>query len=93
MKISIVMGTTGEYSDRSEWPVRAFLTARRAETYALAAKQRANEIAHEHGGPRLVSQEILGPKPNELDPGMKMDYTGTDYFIIADIELDEEPEP
>ena len=87
MKISIVMGTTGEYSDRSEWPVRAFLTARRAEKYALAAKQRADVIAKEHGG-----MDILQQKPNELDPGMRMDYTGTEYFVVADIELDEEPE-
>ena len=87
MKISIVMGTTGEYSDRSEWPVRAFLTARRAEKYALAAKQRADVIAQEHGG-----MDILQQKPNELDPGMRMDYTGTEYFVVADIELDEEPE-
>ena len=92
MKISIVMGMTGEYSDRSEWPVRAFLTARRAEKYALAAKQRADVIAKEHGGTRLVPQDILQQKPNELDPGMQMDYTGTEYFVVADIELDEEPE-
>lgn len=71
----VVMGTTGEYSDRDEWPVAAYEEKELAELHVTLAEKRANELAaaewRSYDGPK---------KPNEYDPDMEMDYTGTRYF-------------
>lgn len=82
MKIWIVEGVTGEYSDRSEWPVAAFLH----EKVAMEFADRANAWLAEYGwsmtqntrGQRRVGMEIdrysEDPHPalKEPDP----DYPG-----------------
>lgn len=80
MTIWVVMGTTGEYSDRREWPVRAFKRKKEAEELITAATQKAHEIF------------VVGPRyrwktdDNPFDPHMEMDYTGTSYFYY-EVEL------
>lgn len=94
MMIWVVMGTTGEYSDRSEWPVKAFRDERQAERFAMAAKIRASEIEAtrkalgESGEWNNAADQAL-LKTNELDPDMKTVYTGTDYYAMGPIELEE----
>lgn len=88
MKVHVVMGTTGEYSDRDEWLVRAFVSRRRAEKFALACKVRANEIVAKYPDSRWD----IPKGEHEMDPGFRADYTGTDYFVCAETELDEESE-
>ena len=76
MKVWIVMGTTGEYSDRSEWPVCVYADEARAQARAEAATQRAAEIYEAR--PRYSAPP---EGANEHDPKMQMDYTGTTYFL------------
>lgn len=42
--IYVVMGHTGEYSDRREWPVCGYKTKEMAEEHAFQATKRAKEI-------------------------------------------------
>ena len=76
MKIYIVMGTTGEYSDRIEWPVVAYKDKKLAENHVHNATQTANIIFS-----NMQTDFTLGLCKNSYDPKMKMDYTGTYYFI------------
>jgi hypothetical protein len=91
--IWVVMGTTGEYSDRSEWPVKAFRDQEVAERFALAAKVRADEIeatrdALQASGEWNNAADQALVETNELDPDMSMDYTGTDYYAMGPVELE-----
>jgi len=77
MKIWIVEGTTGEYSDRDDWVVCAYTSQEKAENHASKAMRRAKEIQKD----RLT--RYSAPKSsNEFDPKMRMDYTGTEYYVI-----------
>lgn len=89
-RIFVVMGTTGEYSDRTEWPVLAFTDKTAAEKLVVQASRRAAEI---HNQPSnglsyrvdLAMAEARGERLeplNEFDPEMQMDYTGTFYEIL-----------
>jgi hypothetical protein len=74
------MGSTGEYSDRTEWAVLAFTSEAKAAAHCTLATARAHEI-----------QQALGQSPagmqhyenNEYDPDMRMDYTGTSYYVLV----------
>ncbi len=39
MKIFILMGSQGEYSDRTEWPIRAYASKEKAEAELLKADE------------------------------------------------------
>lgn len=86
-KVHIVIGTTGEYSDRYEWPVKAFLDVNRARDLVARASESAREyldtVGYVFGGDADLS------KVNPHDPHFKMDYTGTTYFVMT-VELDED---
>jgi len=43
-KVYVVMGGVGEYSNRIEWPVKAFFDERKAKRLVLNASRVANEI-------------------------------------------------
>lgn len=49
MKVHVVIGSTGEYSDHREWPVCAYLSEQLAREHATAAERRAGELRAEHG--------------------------------------------
>jgi hypothetical protein len=76
VKIYIVNGTTGEYSDRDDWVVCAYTSLDKAEEHASNAMHRAKEIQHSH-------RQYYRPQPgeNEFDIHMQMDYTGTEYYV------------
>jgi hypothetical protein len=77
MKIYIVEGTTGDYSDRTDWVVCAFRSKKKAEDLAHKAMRRAKEIQ--------ISRPSRYDAPkgeNEFDAKMQMDYTGTEYYIV-----------
>lgn len=78
--IYVVMGQTGEYSDRSEWPVMAYTDKPSAEKHADDAMMEAR---------RLKADQEYGAK-NKYDPNMSMDYTGTDYYVM-DVPMTQEP--
>ena len=81
-KVFIVMGTTGEYSDRSDWPVVAYTDGLKAQQHVEDATKAAKaiEVTREN---RFDTEEV-----NEYDANMRMDYTGTDYFLY-EVELND----
>lgn len=87
MTIWIVFGIRGEYSDRTEWVVRAFLSQRRAEKYAQAVKSRSAELRREYGGWVDVPDGA-----NELDPSYGANDVNADHVVGGPYELDEDPE-
>jgi hypothetical protein len=86
-KIWMVGGTTGEYSDRTEWVVDAW----RSEQEAKDRVQELTRLMQEIGVPRggFMQYEERGPKEDEMrkhDPAFQCDYTGSEYYI-CELEL------
>jgi len=83
-KAYVVMGATGEYSDREEWPVVAFYDLKKAEELVVKATQRAAELYKE------TESKYKYPEfgSNKYDRGMRCDYTGTTYYIM-DVKIRE----
>jgi len=82
MRIYVVMGTTGEYSDRTEWPVKAFTVKRKAERLITLATEDAKRLESE----RETTYSNSPEGSSEHDPKIQMDYTGTEYFYY-EVEL------
>lgn len=77
MEIYVVFGTTGEYSDRTEWMVAAYPNEEDAKRHVVAASEYApNE--------KLAFREYLDGRNrkfnNKYDPYMYVDYTGVMYY-------------
>ena len=90
MKIYVVEGQTGEYSDHRDWPVRAFLSEKKAQKLVLDAQARANEIYVNNSNSSPSWNDLEKPEnKNQYDPDMDMDYVGTHYLYYP-IELDTE---
>jgi len=78
--IYIVQGTTGEYSDRTEWLVRAF-------TREQDAKDEVGRLTHLWMGLRCEetwSEEGAAAEAEmrKHDPGFCVDYTGTSWRVL-----------
>lgn len=76
-KIYIVMGSAGEYSDHITWQVAAYNTEDEAEKHVEKAAERFREL-------NLKYHEDIYAIPkgeNEYDPHMRVDYTGTRYYV------------
>lgn len=90
--IWIVQGSTGEYSDHTEWVVRAFVSKVKAERLVVEAQARANEIGiakSDYSGSWWTLEGNKDPRTvNEFDLNMQLDYTGTHYTCF-EVELDE----
>lgn len=80
VKVYVVFGQTGEYSDHSSWPVRGFLTREKAEDFDFMATKWARGWMERHENNRY-RQEARDDRPAH-DPGFRSDYTGTDYYTI-----------
>ena len=85
-KVFTVFGSTGEYSDRDEWPVCSFFNEDFAKERVVKATRRAKDIEVKCDGD-LYSIGDPG-LDNEYDDKMKLDYTGTSYFYVATDILD-----
>ena len=48
MKVYIVFGTSGEYSDRTTWPIASYTDRNLAEEHVIKATEIADEIAFLH---------------------------------------------
>ena len=79
MKIYAVFGFTGEYSDHSAWPVKAFKAENGAQDFCLEA----NKIAK---GVEKLESCLREDFEHSLDPNFECDYTGT-YYDYYEIEL------
>jgi hypothetical protein len=91
LKIFVVFGTTGEYSDRTEWMVRAYADEAEAqrivEEYTKQSKACEARTKLPKDDPQYLNRYTwLGPKWPHDDPTFSMDYTGTDYFY-GEVEL------
>jgi hypothetical protein len=86
MKIYVVMGMCGEYSDRTEWPVKAFTDEGKGKALVENATRRAAELKPIRDENPYFNDDKIA-KQNEFDPGMKFDYTGTRYYLMP-VEMD-----
>lgn len=95
MKIYVVSGSTGEYSDHNEWMVRAYTDEATAQAIVVEYTAKAKEIEVRAKLPKDNPQHldrykhdfgVDGRKWPHPDPGFQMDYTGTDY-AYCEIEL------
>ena len=84
--IWMVGGTTGEYSDRTEWVVDAWRTEAEAQERAVFLKRRIEELG-------IATVERYGKKYEKAIADMKKedvafqnDYTGTEYYV-CELEL------
>lgn len=82
MKVFIVFGQTGEYSDHSNWAVKGFVDKTRAEAFELAATKWAHEAKSRVGRYEPIKE------PSPYDPKFRCDYTGTDYFTV-EVEIED----
>jgi hypothetical protein len=88
-EIYLVMGSCGEYSDRQEWPVRAYRTeaAAQAEVTRLDEHSRIFELRKKEMEDRCEwwdAEEEATKAHRELvaDPGFRGDYYDrTHYFL------------
>jgi hypothetical protein len=76
MKIYVVFGQTGEYSDQEIWMVKAFKTIKAATKMVLLANRESRRIF----ALSYNKSHIFRTEKNSYDPNMKMDYTGTNYY-------------
>jgi len=86
VKIWVVTGSSGEYSDRTEWNVCAYISEKHAQEHSANAQAKANIFQTQYKN----SWEI--PKgANEYDPYMGANYTGTSYTVNM-VELWDAPD-
>ena len=83
MKVYVVIGSTGEYSDRTEWIVCGFLDEEKAQERVLLAGAEARELFASGESSRYDSDPI-----NKYDDKFQMGYTGTVYYY-ATVEVEE----
>lgn len=76
--IYVVEGSTGEYSDRAEWPVAAYRNEAEAAQLVLDATQWAMS-QHVHEDNYASSYQVRHTLKNPFDPAMYIDYTGVRY--------------
>lgn len=78
--IFVVCGTTGEWSDRTEWLTRAFSSEKEAKTYISTLESTYRSFPP---GPwyNRENHEELEKAMEVLDPRFQEDYTGTRWFI------------
>ena len=77
MKIHILIGGSGEYSDHNEWIVGAFINIKSAKNYMKLCTDVVKELEKKHDGNWHRIREDSSP----FDPQFSYDYTGVDYSI------------
>lgn len=80
-KVWVVMGSTGEFSDRTEWPVIGFTSEIGAMECIAALDEKMQQMPQEWRKDRWAHQSKIKAHMAALDPQFMMDYTGTKYFF------------
>lgn len=90
-KIWIVQGSTGEWSDRSEWNVKAFKDKEKAQELINLLETAYQQFPQDVQGYTRPDkqQKRLHKTMGEIDPGFREDYTGTHYYMSGPLELEE----
>ncbi len=78
MKIYLVVGSTGEYSDSINWYVAWYKNEKKAQKHCELATQEAKIIKFKYED-KYGYEMPLGI--NKYDKYMQMDYTGTIYNV------------
>lgn len=80
--VHLVVGATGEYSDRGEWMVAAFSTAEAAQAYIERLRNLYQQFPQERCGYQRPEEERgqLEKTMTVLDPSFSEDYTGTYWY-------------
>lgn len=98
MKIYILQGSTGEYSDRADWIVRAYKDKEQADSDRTKADYEAAEVKNKIdefesadyyyliSTERRKREESKIRKGLTVDPNCQIDYTGTTYWV-KEVEL------
>lgn len=83
--IYVVVGETGEYSDRTEWLVAAFDTEEAAKARVIKATDRARELEQwtDLDDQPCRYSDAADKPTNQYDTKMRMAYTGTVYHYSA----------
>ena len=82
-KIWVVLGTTGEYSERSEWVVDAWRSEAEAQDRVEFLKSRMHELgigAYDRYGTKY---EAACVEMRKEDACFSNDYTGTEWYVSA----------
>lgn len=75
----VVHGTTGEYSDRSEWQVAVYTNREQADWHAA----KLNELVAKFARDGDATYEERDAFRTEYDPRCNIDYTGVRYGVVA----------
>lgn len=83
-RVYIIEGNTGEYSDRTNWLVKAYLD----ENAAMAEQDRLTNKLKEFGVDRgfemgWAAREKAAEKMRNYDDQFRCDYTGTWYTLLT----------
>ena len=73
--VFLVYGATGEYSDRTEWFIRVFASAKKAAELVTLASAKARELEVKY------KRKYIPKGSNPYDLKMQSDYTGTHYYV------------
>lgn len=86
-EVHLVFGTTGEYSDRSEWLVGAFSTVDAAQNHIEALTKVYHQFDRVRCGYNRKKEEmtLLAEALKELDPSFREDYTGTAWYYESTV--------
>ena len=89
MKIYIVEGQTGEYSDHRRWNVCAYMNEQSARDKVMRLEENARLAIQKWGEDAVkglwFGDESIGKEIREFigDPHFQSDYTGTQYHITT----------
>lgn len=87
--LHVVMGTTGEYSDREEWPVRAFLDEAAARLFVARAEAWLRARNLHAGAGSDIWDDRTEADASPFDAGLQVSYTGTRYYLMG-VPLDDD---
>lgn len=79
----IVFGTTGEHSDRREWPVITYSVSMAADQHVANATRWCEEQGIAEGYVQDFYSIDKQSLSNPWDQHMKLDYNGVSYFVKA----------
>jgi hypothetical protein len=83
MKVHVLFGATGEYSDRSEWIVCAYTNKGDADADCAALNARAEGLLNLSWAER---NEAVAERLQPHDANAQSDYTGT-WYAVEEVEV------
>lgn len=88
-QVFIIEGNTGEYSDRTNWLVKAFLDEEAAQNFARELTSKLEELGLDVGCcGDWEEREVKSKEMKKLDPWFQNDYTGSHYCLL-NVELED----